>query len=221
MKRILILVEGFTEEAFIKRVLAPYLLQKGIVLQCTIITTKKVVDGPNFVGGLANYSKFKNDVVNLLGDSNAVAVTTFIDFYGLPQDFPGRANVPLGTPYDQVSHVEESLSCEINNIRFIPFLALHEFEAYLFVEPSVVQEMFPDKSCVDQLNFIKGSFANPEEINDSPMTAPSKRLSAIFGGEYQKVTHGPLVTGVVGIEKIRSECPHFDSWLTRLESLTQ
>ena len=36
---------------------------------------------------------------------------------------------------------------------------------------------------------------------------------------YKKNADGPLVANRVGLAKIRAQCPRFDSWLTRLESL--
>ena len=219
MKRILILVEGQTEETFVRDVLLPHLLQFGIALQYTIVKTKKVLDGPDYAGGLFNYNRFREDILSLLRDSDAVAVTMLMDFYGLPQNFPGRCTLPDGTPYERVRYVQDQIATDINNGRFVPFLALHEFEAYLFVEPSIVQEMFPDKNCENAIRAIKDEFSTPEEINDSPTTAPSKRLFGIFGNEYQKTLHGPLVTHDIGIERIRQACPHFNAWLTHLESL--
>ena len=219
MKRILILVEGQTEETFARDVLVPHFLQFGIVLQYTIVKTKKVLDGPDYAGGLFNYKRFRDDIFSLLKDSDAVAVTMLMDFYGLPLNFPGRATLPSGTPFDRVNYVEDQIAADISDARFVPFLALHEFEAYLFVEPSIVQGMFPEKNCEHAIRAIKDAFPTPEEINDSPTTAPSKRLLAIFGNEYQKTLHGPLVTHDIGIERIRQACSHFNAWITKLESL--
>jgi len=71
---------------------------------------------------------------------------------------------------------------------------------------------------LSKLERIKRSFANPEEINDNPETAPSKRILKIFSG-YQKVLHGPTIAKRIGIENIRTECPHFHEWLDWLENL--
>lgn len=60
---------------------------------------------------------------------------------------------------------------------------------------------------------------NPEDINDSTETAPSKRL--IQKTNYRKTTHGPNIAEEIGIEVLREKCGGFDEWLVRLESLTQ
>ncbi len=55
----------------------------------------------------------------------------------------------------------------------------------------------------------------PEDINDDPSTAPSKRIRHAVPG-YQKTLHGPLIAGAIGIDRIRSACPHFRAWIERL-----
>ena len=60
---------------------------------------------------------------------------------------------------------------------------------------------------------IARQFASPEDIDDSPLSAPSKRIEALIN-RYEK----PLM-GVQGITAIRNACPHFRSWLEKLEKL--
>lgn len=66
---------------------------------------------------------------------------------------------------------------------------------------------------------ILTAFLDPEAINDSEQTAPSKRLDAIFGGRYSKTEHGPLIAETIGLAVIRARCPRFDRWLRTLEAL--
>lgn len=91
MSRVHVLAEGQTEETFIRDVLAPYLATKGVYPFATLVKTKRVKDGPDFKGGITSYRQVKNDITLLLRDTNAVAVTTMIDFYGLPSGFPRGA----------------------------------------------------------------------------------------------------------------------------------
>ena len=58
----------------------------------------------------------------------------------------------------------------------------------------------------------------PEDINDSPHTAPSKRILAAMPG-YQKTFHGPLIACDIGLDAMRAACPHFDHWLKVIEAL--
>ncbi len=218
MSKVLILVEGQTEETFVREVLYSHLSTVGVYPIAKLATTKRVKSGPDFKGGIVSYGKFKNDVVRLLGDTSAATVTTMVDFYGLPTDFPGRRTVPTVSCYDQVAYVEREIRKDIGHPRFLPYLALHEFEAMLFVAPEKINQAFPGTNKGDELTAIREQFESPEEIDDNPQTAPSKRLEAIFPG-YQKPLYGPLIILEIGIEQIREECSHFDKWLTKMEKI--
>ena len=65
---------------------------------------------------------------------NEVFFTTMIDLYALHRDFPGgsEAQKLRHDPYRRVEALEKAWSDETRDSRFIPFLQLHEFEAYLF-----------------------------------------------------------------------------------------
>lgn len=62
------------------------------------------------------------------------------------------------------------------------------------------------------------SSLQPEEINDSKETAPSKRLERLIPG-YSKTQHGPDVIERSGLAHVRSRCPRFNAWLGQLEGL--
>jgi hypothetical protein len=218
VKRVLVSVEGQTEETFIRDVLRDYLHPLDIHLIPSIVNTKIVKDGPNFKGGLINYQRARRDIQKLLTDSNAVAVTTFYDLYGLPTDFPGYDTRPP-QPYAKVNHLETEFSNDINHSRFRPYLQLHEFETFLFVEPDTTSQMLGlGESEANELSGIRSRFSNPEEINDDPLTAPSIRLQSIYDA-YEKVLDGPLVTLELGLSQLRQACQHFDAWVTWLEGL--
>jgi hypothetical protein len=219
VSKILILVEGQTEETFVREVLAPYLEENGVYPIPKLVTTKRVKSrSPDFKGGISSYGKIRKDIVRLLGDTSAAIVTTMIDFYGLPADFPGRESTPPGSCYDRVAYLEAEMQRDINHCKFLPYLALHEFEAMMFVDPQQIAKAFPDRNMRRELSAIRTQFDSPEEIDDSSQTAPSKRLEKLFP-EYRKALHGPLVILEIGIGRIRAECPHFDAWLQVLRKL--
>lgn len=217
MTRVLVLVEGQTEETFVKEVLAPHLSPRGIYLQYTILKTRREVDRPDFRGGVISYRQIRGDVIRLLNDTGAAAVTTMLDYYGLPRDFPGHSTVPAGDCYAQVAHLESEFAADIRSQRFIPFLTLHEFEALIFADPDAIADEFPGVRT--ELHVIRDVFGSPEEINDNPNTAPSKRLQDLLGNAYQKTLHGPLISITIGIETIRRECRHFNGWVEKLALL--
>lgn len=218
MKRVLMLVEGQTEETFVKELLAPHLHTRGVAPIPVLATTKVVKSGPNFKGGLVSYGKAKNQVVRLLGDKDAAAVTTMLDLNALPVDFPGYQTRPLANCYDKVAHLEDAFGQDINSPRFRPYLQLHEFEAFLFVNPDITAATFTGASVAEALASIKSDFSSPEEIDEEPGTAPSRRILSLYG-RYEKPLYGPLVTIELGLNQIRAECPHFDAWLAWLEGL--
>jgi hypothetical protein len=60
----------------------------------------------------------------------------------------------------------------------------------------------------------------PEEINESPQTAPSKRIIRYIPDyESQKAQVGPMVAEDIGLTLLREKCPHFGEWITKLESV--
>jgi hypothetical protein len=134
MKKVHILVEGQTEVTFVREVLYPHLFSHGIVLQPKLVVTKRVKAGGHFKGGVVSYDQVKRDLERLLRDTSASLVTTLLDYYGLPTDFPGQGTKPGGDCYARVTHVEDAFARDIADPRFLPHLVLHEFEALVFVD---------------------------------------------------------------------------------------
>jgi Domain of unknown function (DUF4276) len=102
--------------------------------------------------------------------------------------------------------------------RFVPFVVMHEFEGLLFSDCAAFSRGIGRSDLEVGFRKIRDQFATPEEINDSPNTAPSKRVEALVQG-YQKPLLGVLAVLEIGLSRIRAECPHFDGWLRQLESL--
>lgn len=218
MKFVLVLVEGQTEETFIRDVLNPSLRLNEIEMTPTIVTTKRVKNGPDFKGGISNYDKVKKEVYLLLRNTHVVSVTTMIDFYGLPNDFPGKTSIPELDCYSRVNYLEEKFSEDISHPKFLPFLTLHEFESLLFVSPPQISTAFPGDNSESDLTQIRNDFASPEEINDGRDTHPSVRIKNILPS-FRKMLHGPLITKRIGLQQMREECRHFNDWIFKLESL--
>jgi hypothetical protein len=218
MSKVLILVEGQTEETFIRDTLAPHLSLKGVYCIPTLATTKRVKSGPDFKGGIVSYEKARNDIKRLLQDTSADLVTTMIDYYGFSITVPFRESIQGNSCFERVKSLEVLFKEDIGHPGFFPYLQLHEFEALVFVSPQEVAGSLMDFSKETKLTQIKNKFNSPEEIDDKPETIPSRRISEIFP-TYRKTLHGPLIVKRIGFEKIRNECRHFDQWITRLEQL--
>jgi hypothetical protein len=218
MKRVLVLVEGQTEERFIKDLVCPHLWEREIIVTPTISTTKRVKRGADFKGGITDYQKVRNDVQRLLRDSDVSAVTTFIDYYGLPTDFPGMRSRPPGNSILKAIYVEEEWKNLVANERFRPYLMIHEFEALLFSNPEELSKALNQPAIRNDLATIRASFPSPEDINESPETTPSRRIISISPG-YRKAFHGPMVASRIGLQTIREQCAHFSDWLNWIEVL--
>lgn len=212
MIRVNVFVEGQTEETFVRDLLMPYFANQGIYLTAILAQTSA-----GHKGGIVSYGKVKHQVTRLCRQDKKAFVTTLIDYYGLPTDFPGLDS-PEGDAEQKVKFLEAAFAADINEPNFIPNLLLHEFEALLFCEPKKFAAWLDDESPVAKLEAIKASFDTPEQINNSPQTAPSKRILALVP-EYRKTLHGPLIAEDIGLDTIRAQCPHFDNWIERLQAL--
>jgi hypothetical protein len=218
MKKVLILVEGQTEETVVRDVLSPYFGSRDTYLDPIILKTKREKWGTSFKGGVRSFDQVRRDLLPLLGDTSAAAVTTLIDYYGLPQDFPGMDSRPVGDCHARVQHVESAFTQTIKHPRFIPHLTLHELEAWVFVAPQKCAWLFRQNDFSRKLEEIRQSCGGPENINEDPKTAPSKRILRI-AEDYQKAWQGPRAIAEIGMDAIRKACPHADTWLRRIESL--
>ncbi|MCP4550336.1 MAG: DUF4276 family protein [bacterium] len=219
MKRVHVLVEGQTEETFVRDVLWGHLQASGVHVTAIIATTKRLKSGRKFKGGVAKYQQIKRDIQRLLADRSAAAVTTMIDYYGLPADFPGRGTLTgEESCYERVKHLEREMRADIRSQRFLPYLSLHEFEALLLTSPRHFAATFQDQQIATHLTTMLDSVISPEEINDDPITHPSARINQLVPG-YKKRLHGPMIAGRIGLNAIRQRCPHFDRWVTSLERL--
>lgn len=224
--RLHILVEGQTEEGFVNIVLAPDLANYGVFADAHRITTGRR-RGQIFRGGVTTYDHLARDLVLWMKqDGNKDSwFTTMVDLYALPDDFPGWKTIPVAAnALEKVVHLEnefrEDIAKRMGSLpvsrRFIPYIQLHKFEALLFSDTICFKEAFPDSaSAIAQLSEVRRAFPGPEHINDSPLTAPSKRILDIFP-DYQKTVAGILIAQRIGLARIRSECQHFNDWLDRL-----
>lgn len=222
MSRVLVLVEGETEEAFVKSLLAPHLRNHGVELTATILGKPRKKSG-----GIDLYKIACKDILAALRSDAARFCTTMVDYYGLPLDWPGRrAAKKLGfregvrlIQNKLLNDIADRLGKAFDRDRFIPYVQLHEFEALLFSDPAALEAVAGETSLSSRLRGIVENCGEPEAINDNPELAPSKRIQKELVW-YQKPLHGIQAAARIGIEKMRKKCPHFCDWITRLENLT-
>ena len=197
MVRVGISVEGATEERFVKMVLAPYL------------ATKQIYVTPISVGGAINLDRIRFELKRMA--SSFSYVTTFYDFYGFQGSVEGETKASLELKIKE--HAHPSIQAKL-----IPYVQMYEFEGLLFTSPEAIAMHLSGDNLMSWAQAVLNRFNdNPEDINDSTETAPSKRL--IQKTNYRKTTHGPNIAEEIGIKVLREKCGGFDEWLVRLEAL--
>ena len=217
---VIVIVEGKTEQIFIDSILAPYLGFKNIGMRATQVSK------PGQKGGDVRFTRVKKDVRNHLRQRSDTYVSTFVDYYGI-KEWPGIDNIPpQAAPSGIAATLNEAAKNEVVSLfpeiqterRFIPYIAIHEFEALLFSDA----ETLADKLEIDvsKVNNVLNQFKQPEAINNSPQTAPSKRLDSwATNGKFPKTTMGIDIARGIGIDKMREKCSLFDAWLQSFEEI--
>lgn len=227
MARLYLFAEGQTEQTFADTLIKPHLALHGVFMNRPRLIAHAKKSGRVHRGGGRNYTPMKDDILrSLKEDSNPDAFfTTMIDLYAIHPDFPGLAESESmrQDPIQRVEFLEKRFAEDIGNNRFIPYIQLHEYEAYLFSDPTCFSYLNAGRTKeIEALQSIANQYQTPELINDGLQTAPSKRIMAQFP-DYKraKSTFGPQLAEQIGLPTIRSQCPHFNKWLSKLESLKE
>jgi Domain of unknown function (DUF4276) len=224
MARLLVHVEGETEETFVNQVLRAHLVARGFErVDARLLGNARQRDRR---GGIRGWNTVRKDILrHLLQDAGCIA-TTMVDYYALPQSgekaWPGRARAKALPVPNLGAHVQaallEDLSREVDHRRFVPFVVLHEFEGLLFSDCEIFAQSIGKRDVAASFQAIRDRFETPEHIDDSPTTVPSKRVEDLVP-EYQKPLFGSVAASEIGLRRIRAERPHFATWLTRLEAI--
>jgi hypothetical protein len=220
-----VLVEGPTEKVFVDELVRPHLYGRGYHSVDARMLGK--ADRSDRRGGITRWPQARSDILRHLKGDQGLLVSTLVDFYALPrgdEGWPGRAEA-ADLPFagkaatlheavhaDIVRHMDRNFRAD----RFVPFVVMHEFEGLLFSDCARFAEGIGELDLSAGFQAIRDAFGSPEEINDSPETAPSKRIQRLVPG-YQKPLHGNLAALHIGLDAVRAECPHFNAWIERLE----
>jgi Domain of unknown function (DUF4276) len=198
MIRLAVSVEGATERTFVNTLLRQHLSSFGIA--ATAIE----------LGGNVSLDRIRNHLKPLI--HNFEFVSTCYDFYG----FKKRGDRTIGELESEIAGLVD----EENRHRLIPYVQQFEFEALMFSSVDAFREwMEASETQCRELQQILTDCGSPEQIDDGPQTSPSHRLRALFP-KYDKTLHGPEILEWTGLKVVRSFCPRFNDWITRIESLT-
>ena len=220
MPRLLVHVEGQTEETFVNAALAPHLCRVGY----TKVSARLVGNARRRSrrGGIRPWESVRKDILNHLREDPAALATTMVDYYGLPRTWPGREQAGRrATLQERAAAVEQAVLEDLSEgaghpPRFVPYVVMHEFEGLLFSDPDRFAQSLGKPGLAPEFQAIRGSFEIPEDINDSPETAPSKRILGLYPG-YQKPLMGVIAMERIGLDAVRGACPLFDRWVGALE----
>jgi len=216
------IVEGPTEQTFVRDVLSGHLSLHGVAIWAVLSGKSRKH------GGVKKWELARNDIVRTLKEGRYC--TTMFDFYGMPQDWPGRADATRLPWNERSAHVEADLLADVtaqfdsgdNPVRFVPYVQLHEFEALVFADTAILAEAAAAVSnrlaeaLTRSMQAIVDDAGDPEAIDDGYETCPSRRITKLAPG-YRKPTLGPIVARRIGLPVLRERCKHFAAWLSKLE----
>jgi len=215
-----VIVEGQTEQTFIREILAPYLSYKSIYLHSALIGK------PGHKGGNIRFERAISDVGRLLKQRLNIYVSTMFDYFRIEPQWPGLKSIQSNDSalekarkmehYTMLAMIKEYPAQNVEK-RFIPYISMHEFEALLFSDSEKLAQIINTDPL--KIEKILQECGEPEEINDNEQTAPSKRLQLLYDKKYRKVTMGKIIAYNIGINTMRKRCPHFNEWLNKLELL--
>jgi hypothetical protein len=209
--RVCVIGEGPTEVEFVNRCLEPYLRPFGVSAYGTVLSAKS----GRHRGGRVTIDRLAKMIS--LHYSEADRVTTLVDFYGF-QDRAARSRNQLEA---DIAGAAKAITTGYDARWVLPYVQMHEFEGLLFTNPAdfAWAEDGWSEDVKSRLTAVAQAFVSPEDINDSPETAPSKRILSIFPeGTYSKPEHGPLIAEATGVDAIRAKCPAFSAWIGRLQA---
>jgi hypothetical protein len=237
MPRVIVfcIVEGQTENAVLTRLIAPHLGSRDIDFHVPVVKTGGGRGGVRFLHATNLYDQAQR----FLKDRRLPYVTTMFDYYAFPTseakgwEFVGKlkADAAIRGPAKVAELIEselhvrclEGLDIQNADARFFPYVQLHELEALYFAEPDKMEATFGTPGLAERFKKIVEQCGACESIDDSPQTAPSKRIEAAFPGYVKgrsEFVHGPRLAGKLDLTIVRKECPRFNDWLTKLENLT-
>jgi hypothetical protein len=226
MKSVYIVVEGQSEEKFVKEVLTPYFARKNIFLYPEIVITGRNSKGKLCKGGGDSYQLYKNHLQRLIrqfSHTQNFYFTTMIDLYALSTDFPRfNESQKYSDKYELIAFLEKSFAEDICSNNFIPYIQLHEFETLLLHDIQKIGDEFFDTSInVNKFQEEIAGYSNLELVNNSKENAPSKRIDKYTHGHYcgRKVTSSFNILKNVNIDMLRGKYQHFNGWLGMLERI--
>lgn len=214
MREICVVVEGQTEEQFIKMVLAPLALAQGTYVQPIIVRTNRS-KAKVHKGGGSSWKHYRN-LVQSLTAQHWERIGVMFDLYACPSDTPGYSASLTGTQLHSAVALGTQQDLEyIAPRRALAGPILHELETLVLAAIATEATEADDEIVAHAKAAIRDAGDNVEMVNGNPNTAPSKRLEAWWPG-YEKVLYGAVLLAEPPWQEIADRCPTFSTWWNRL-----
>ena len=225
MNRIIVVVEGDSEEKFVNQLLKPFFFQKGIKIEAQKWFTNKKLGSS---GGGQSFDLIENHLKKLISqfkNNKSVVITTMIDLYA----FPKQGKTIYSTEIENLKSKEKIKLLESrflnrfeNYYLFVPYIQLHEFETLLFSNiEKCITYYFEDEKQIQQLK-KEVIDLKPEEINETPSGSPSNRIIKYLPKyKKEKTTASIVILNEIGLDVIIEKCPNFKNWIFKLENIFQ
>ncbi len=203
--KFVLFVEGYTEKKslaeFLKRWLDPRLAKPVGIRTVRFDGWTDYVRGTPKKAGLYLHGPDREDIVAVIG---------LLDLYG-PTFYPEQ----LTSANERYAWAKQKLEGEVDHPKFRQHFAVHECEAWLLSDPSVLPSEVSKK--------LPGKCGQPETVNfDEP---PKKLLQKLYreklGGAYKEVTHGAGMFAELDPNLAHKKCPRLREMLNEMLALAE
>jgi predicted ATP-dependent endonuclease of OLD family len=203
--KFVLFVEGETEQkvlpAFLKKWLDPQLSQRVGIQPVLFVGWSELVK---------NLVKRAHAHLNGPDKNDIIAVIGLLDLYG-PDFYPDDKT----TAKERYDWAKAKFEAEVNHLKFRQHFAVHECEAWLLSDPTLLPSEVSKK--------LPPSCSKPETVNFNQ--PPKKLLHKLYRDKlqttYKEVTHGSGLFADLDPNLARSKCPQFKAMLDDMLALAK
>jgi hypothetical protein len=205
MTRICFIVEGLSEENFIKNILIPHLEQKQKIDYKCINLRGGIQIGKikNVIKGSVHLYDYVTTMVDLARLDNA----KFKNYSDIM-----RMKIPSG---EKARILEEQLLAKFDartQAKIILYIQPYEFEALCFADlDALIKSDAQLQKYKIQIERVRRQYSDCESINNREL--PGKRLE-----KYGYSKNSSQFYRYANLVEIGNKCPHFNQWIVKLES---
>lgn len=210
MREVCVVVEGQSEEQFVKLVLGAQALARGVAVEPVIVRTRRTATKTHKGGG-SSWQPYRRLVHHLATQGHLSRIGVMFDLYACPKDTPGLDPNLSGSALHRsvVAATKDDLDPRGSG-RILSGPVLHEYET-LVIAAIASGATEADPETVDHAKAAITAAGGAEAVNGGRDTAPSKRLEGWWPG-YEKVLYGAVLLSEAPWDHIAAQCPTFHAW---------